>query len=217
MLADMGAEVCKVENPKSGDLSRGLGAFYDNTEGERLTTMYACTNRGKKSIAIDSKTKRGRELVLALAAKADVFMQNWRPGVAEKLGVDYTAVRKVNPKIVYLTIDGFGPTGPDSKQKVSDPVIQARLGVPIQQAAVWHEPTASGNPVLVQPMIMDKATSFTACQSVLAALLARERRGIGQHLRVSMLDVGASYVWPDADGGYSALADMNDPRAGKTT
>jgi crotonobetainyl-CoA:carnitine CoA-transferase CaiB-like acyl-CoA transferase len=138
MLCDMGADVCKVENPKSGDMSRMLGTVYKNIHGERISSMFAATNRGKKSIAVNSKTVEGRSVILELAAKADVFMQNWRPGVAKKLGLDYESVRAANPRLVYLSIDGVGPDGPLSGQKVFDPVIQVIVKT-TQQANVRHQ------------------------------------------------------------------------------
>ncbi len=188
VLADQGADVIKVEPPGIGDVMRlspfsrgGLGAFFANT------------NRGKRSIVIDLQQDEGRELLLRLCEDADVFVQNFRPGAAERLGVGEAAVRERSPDVVYVSISGFGESGPYAGRRVYDPVIQALTG----HMAIQRRPDAPEEVDLVRQVICDKASAWTACQAITAALFARERGAGGQHLRMSMLDAGLFFLWPD--------------------
>ncbi|MEL6220629.1 MAG: CoA transferase, partial [Pseudomonadota bacterium] len=176
ILADQGAEVIKIEHPRGGDHSRQVA---DRRGG--FSASFLHNNRGKRSVTLDLKSPRGREAVLRIAASADVFVQNFRPGVVERLGLDEPAVRAVRPDIIYASIAGFGFEGPMAKRPVYDPLIQALSGLASVQGA-------GGRPRLVRTILPDKVTAIQASQAITAALFARARSGEGQHLRLSMLD-----------------------------
>ncbi len=188
LLADQGAEVVKVE-PLSGlgDLTR-LPSF----DKGGISAFYANNNRGKRSISLDLAVEAGRHVVLELAAGADVFAQNFRPGAVERLGLGYDDVRAVNPDIIYVSISGFGPTGPYAGRPVLDPVIQAVTGVIARQV----NPEIPF-PDLVRNLFADKATALTAAQAITAALLVRANGGGGQHIQVPMMDSCLYFFWPD--------------------
>ena len=186
LLADQGAEVIKVE-PPGGEVTRlpsfakgGVSAFYLNN------------NRGKRSLAVDLTTDEGRRIVRDLAVRADVFIQNFRPGAVERLGLGFEELQATNPRLVYCSISGFGPDGPYSDRPVLDPVIQGLTGVISRQL----NPEIPF-PDLVRNLIADKSTAMTAAQAITAALFARERTGEGQHVEVPMLDACLYFFWPD--------------------
>lgn len=191
ILADQGAEVIKVETP-GGDRMRRSSASEAG-----LAPMFISCNRGKRSIAIDLKTDDGREVLWRLVDRADVLIQNWRPGVAERLGFGVAAVRSRNPRLVYASISGFGADGPYSGKRTYDPMIQSLSGM----ADIQADP-ATGRPRMTRTIVVDKITAVTAAQAVTAALLARERLGEGQHVEVAMLDAMVGFLWPE---GFSAL------------
>ena len=195
MLGDQGADVIKVEAPGRGDHVRTGG---DRAGG--LAANFVNNNRNKRSIAVDLKHPRGRDAVLRLAAGADVFTQNFRPGVAERLGVGEAAVRAVRPEIVYVSISGFGETGPYAAKRAYDPVIQAASGLASIQGGA-----DDARPRLVRTILPDKLTGVTAAQAVTAALLARARTGEGQHVRLSMLDAVVAFLWASDMGGQTFL------------
>jgi crotonobetainyl-CoA:carnitine CoA-transferase CaiB-like acyl-CoA transferase len=190
MLADQGADVIKVESLE-GDLVRDLGA---NRGGASATFVSA--NRSKRSLAIDLKSADGLDALRRLIPTCDVFVQNFRPGAIERMGLGEDAVRKLRHDIVYVSISGFGETGPYAHKRVYDPVIQALSGLAAIQA------DATGRPKMVRTIIPDKTTAVTAAQAITAALFARERSGRGQHVRLAMLDVMVAYLWPE---GMTAL------------
>jgi len=193
ILADQGADVIKVETPGRGDQTRAAG----NKSGG-LSSSFLNNNRNKRSITIDLKQPQGRETLLALAARADVFIQNFRPGVVERLGVDEAAVRAVAPSIVYVSISGFGETGPYVRKPTFDPIIQAVSGLATVQGG-----SDANRPRLVRTIVPDKTTALTAAQAVTAALLARERTGEGQHVRLSMLDAVLAFLWASDMGAQT--------------
>jgi crotonobetainyl-CoA:carnitine CoA-transferase CaiB-like acyl-CoA transferase len=189
MLADYGADVIKIESPGQGDLMRYLG-----TQKNGLTGLFHLNNRGKRSINLNVKSKEGLEILTKLIAQADVFVQNYRPGAMERLGLGYDDVKKFNPGIIYVSISGYGPDGPNSHRRVYDNVIQAASGV----ASVQSDP-GTGKPQMLRNLACDKVTSYTAMQSICAALFARERgTAQGQHIVLAMLDAAVSFLWPDA-------------------
>lgn len=204
ILADQGADVIKVEPPGLGDLLRlspfargGLGAFFANG------------NRGKRSIALDLRQPRGRAILLSLVRGADVFVQNFRPGAVERLGIAEADLRAVAPDLVYVSISGFGESGPYAGRRVYDPVIQALTG----SIAVQVNPK-TGERDLVRHVICDKASAYTAAQAVTAALFARERGAGGQHVRIAMLDAALAFFWPDGMMAHTMVGD--GVRAGPT-
>jgi crotonobetainyl-CoA:carnitine CoA-transferase CaiB-like acyl-CoA transferase len=193
ILADQGADVIKVEAPGRGDQTRAAG----NKSGG-LSSSFLNNNRNKRSIVIDLKQAEGRETLLKLAATADVFIQNFRPGVVERLGIDEAVVRAVAPTVVYVSISGFGETGPYVRKPTFDPIIQAVSGLATIQGG-----SDANRPRLVRTIVPDKTTALTAAQAVTAALLARERTGQGQHVRLSMLDAVLAFLWASDMGGQT--------------
>jgi crotonobetainyl-CoA:carnitine CoA-transferase CaiB-like acyl-CoA transferase len=202
MLADQGADVIKVEPPKLGDLVRGIGG---NPTG--ISPLFSTSNRSKRSIAIDLKHSDGVALLKRLVATADVFVQNFRPGAVDRMGVGEAVMREVRPDLVYVSISGFGETGPYSQKRVYDPVIQALSGL----ASIQGD-RATGRPRMVRTVVPDKLTAVTAAQAITAALLARERTGEGQHVRLAMLDAMISFLWPEAMMRYTFVREDEDDR-----
>jgi crotonobetainyl-CoA:carnitine CoA-transferase CaiB-like acyl-CoA transferase len=190
MLADQGAEVVKVEPPGIGDIGRWVGVRVNG-----IGAMYQMANRGKRSLAVNLHTPQGQAIVRELAKRADVFAQNFRPGVVSRLGLDEKTLRSDNPGLIYVSISGFGDVGPYAEKSAYDPVVQAYGGL-----AATNADLASGEPRLLQQTAADKITSLTAAQAICAALFARERGAGGQHLRITMLDAVVSFVWADAAG-----------------
>ncbi len=177
MLADLGADVIKVE-PPDGDLTRLWGAVIGGVPG-----YYHQQNVGKRNVCIDLTVAEGKELVQALAAKADVVIENFRPGVAARLGVSYADLSAANPRLVMLSISGFGQDGPEAQRAAFAPVIHAEAGLIARQARL------SGNPPYDLPVSMsDTNASLHGLVAVLSALWMRERTGRGQHIDMAMID-----------------------------
>jgi crotonobetainyl-CoA:carnitine CoA-transferase CaiB-like acyl-CoA transferase len=193
VLADQGADVIKVESPGGGDHTRA-GA---NRQGG-LSASFLNNNRNKRSIVLDLKTSGGLKALMRLVAGADVFVQNFRPGVAERIGIGEGAVRAVAPSIIYVSISGFGETGPYAAKPVYDPLVQAVSGLATVQAG-----SDQARPRLVRTILPDKLTGITAAQAITAALLARERTGKGQHVRLSMLDAVLAFLWSSDMGSQT--------------
>ena len=204
MLGDQGADVIKVESPR-GDQVRTMQRSDDG-----VPPSFYSINRSKRSIVLDLKQETGREVLKRLVATADVFIQNFRPGVIERMGFGEDAVRNLKPDIVFVSISGFGETGPYSSQRVYDPIIQALCGLADIQAD-----QDTGRPKMVRTVIPDKTTAVTAAQAVTAALFHRERTGEGQHIRLSMLDTMVAYLWPEAISGLTFVDREIDPAAGQ--
>tara|TARA_B100001989_G_scaffold141018_1_gene100159 strand:+ start:749 stop:1936 length:1188 start_codon:yes stop_codon:yes gene_type:complete len=190
ILADQGAEVIKVE-PLAGDQLRHMAATHNGVNAP----FYSC-NRGKKSLAIDLKSKEGKEILNKLVAQSDVFMQNFRPGTIERMGFGYEELKKINPKLIFLSISGFGNKGPYAQSRVYDPVIQALSGATDIQAD-----RDTGTPKMFRIVVADKVTSLTASQAVSSALYAREKTSQGQHIKLSMLDSVIAFFWPEGMTG----------------
>jgi crotonobetainyl-CoA:carnitine CoA-transferase CaiB-like acyl-CoA transferase len=187
LLADQGAEVIKIEPPGTGDLTRALG-------GSRgMSPTFTVVNRNKRSVVLNLKEQQGLAILKRLIATADLFVQNFRPGVAEQMGIGEAVFRQIKPNLVYVSISGFGETGPYIHKRVYDPVIQALSGL----ASIQADPT-TGRPRMMRLIVPDKVTALTAAQAMTAALLARERTGEGQHVRLAMLDAVVSFLWPEA-------------------
>jgi len=197
IMADMGADVVKVEPPE-GDGTRYISVGPAHGMGG----VFVNVNRGKRSVVLDLQRPDGIEVFNKIVAVADVFIQNFRPGVVERLGIDEPTIRATNPDLIYVSVSGFGDSGPYIDQKSYDYVIQALSGM----AAVQADPV-TGDPALVRNIVIDKVTAMAAAQSILAALLARSRGAGGQHVRLSMLDVALSFLWPDGMMQHTLLAD----------
>ncbi len=194
LLADQGAEVIKVEPPGLGDIGRWVGVARGG-----VSAMAQFANRGKRSLCVNLQTEDGRAIVRAAAERADVFAQNFRPGVIERLGLGYEQLIRNNPQLVYLSISGFGELGPYAEKSAYDPVVQAYGGLAAVQAG------REGPPQLIRHTAADKITSLTASQALAAALYARASGRGGQHVRVSMLEAVANFVWADAAGNELLL------------
>ena len=201
LLSDQGADVVKVEPVDGQDILRrapfargGFSAFFLNN------------NRGKRSLAVDLHRAEGRQVILDLVATADVFVQNFRPGVCERMGIGYEDLRAVNPDLVYVSISGFGPTGPYADRPILDPVIQGLTGMVAYQV----NPDIPF-PDLVRNIVSDKSTALTVAQAVTVALLARERGAGGQHVEVPMLDATLFFFWPDAMVDFTMVGDGVSP------
>ena len=196
VLADQGADVVKVEAP-GGDHTR---AAANRRSG--FSASFLNNNRGKRSVVLDLKTAGGLEALLRLAAGADVFVQNFRPGVAERIGVGEAAIRAVSPEVVYVSISGFGEHGPYAGKPVYDPLVQALSGLTTVQAG-----SDEARPRLVRTILPDKLTGFVAAQAITAALLARERTGRGQHVRLSMLGAVVAFLWGSDMGSQTFVGE----------
>jgi len=198
ILGDQGADVIKVEVPGSGDHVRSLG-----NQRAGMSAMFLNINRNKRSITIDLKMEEGRQVLFDLVRNADVVVQNFRPGVVERLGVGYDDISAINPGIVYLSLSGFGEKGPWVDKPVYDPVIQAVSGLTTIQAGSDTE-----RPRLVRTVLPDKFSAMCAAQAMGAALFHRQRTGKGQHVRLSMLDAVLSFLWASDFGGQT-YPDLN--------
>lgn len=204
LLADQGAEVTKVE-PLHGEIMRHMGVA-----SESLTAGFLSVNRGKRSIAIDLKTQPGLELVKRLARDADVFVQNFRPGAIERMGLGEDVIRAERENILYVSISGFGDKGPYVHKRVYDPVIQALSGIADIQAD-----DAQARPKMMRTLIPDKTTGLTVAQAITAGLLSRERTGEGQHIRIAMLDAVISFLWPEGLGGLTIVGNEQNVTTGQ--
>lgn len=197
MLAEQGADVIKVEPPSHGEESRQLSNYRAGMAG-----LYANCNHGKRSIGLDLKTEEGLELLYQLVRGADVFVQNWRPGAAERLRVAEPDLRRINERLIYASVTGYGDGGPYAGRRGYDPIFQALTGY----VAAQLNPEVP-IPDLVRNAIVDKATAYTLAQAITAALFARERGAPGQHVRVSMLDAGLVFFWPDGMLRHTLVGD----------
>lgn len=205
LLADQGADVIKIEAPQ-GDIVRWMGTGADG-----LSPPFVTANRGKRSICIDLKTQAGVDIVKKLVADADVFIQNFRPGAIERMGLGYDVISAINPSLLYVSISGFGEKGPYTHKRVYDPVVQALTGLPDMQAD-----SAEARPKMVRTIIPDKVSALTTAQAITAGLLERERGGgEGQHIKVAMVDATISFLWPEALGGLTVVGNEKNVRTGQ--
>lgn len=190
LLADQGAQVIKIEPPGIGDVQRYVGAMRNGFSG-----LHQAVNRGKRSLALDLKSEAGLAVLHKLIADTDVVTHNFRPGVPEKLRIDYATLRAINPGLVYLSVTGFGHEGPMAGRAAYDNVIQAFTGVAMNQTV-----SEDDVPMQYYQLFGDKMTAMYACQAITAALLARERGGVGQEIKLAMVDAVTSFLWPDVAG-----------------
>jgi len=207
-LADQGADVLKIE-PIGGDITRRSRATIDK-KGE-FSALFISSNRGKRSLSVDIKSEAGREVLAKLVAKADVLVQNFRPGTMQRLGLGAEELRRRHPRLIYVSISGVGETGPYVKKRVYDPIIQGLSGF----ADIQSQPVTN-RPQMIRTIVCDKTTAVMTAQAVAAALYAREKTGQGDHIQVAMLDTMISYLWPEGMMQYTVVgsevtaADPND-------
>jgi crotonobetainyl-CoA:carnitine CoA-transferase CaiB-like acyl-CoA transferase len=195
LLGDMGARVVKIEQPGRGDDTRAWGPPFIGGE----STYFLSVNRNKESVTVDFKTPAGRDIVDRLIARADVLVENFRPGTLDRLGLGYARVHAAHPRLVYASISGFGQSGPRRDEPGYDAVMQAEGGL----MSITGE--AGGPPFRLGVAIVDLAAGLFAVQGILLALYARERSGVGQHVDVALFDSVVSLL------SYQASACLNDP------
>lgn len=203
ILGDQGADVIKIESP-DGDFMRHPGAAQRNGVGGAFAMM----NRNKRGVVIDLRVPDGKAVFKRLAGAADVVVENYRPGVMERLGIGYEVLRALNPRLVFASINGVGASGPYAGRRVYDAVIQSISGFGSLQA----DP-ATERPILINSLVCDKVTSMTAAQAITSALLARERTGAGQRVDIAMLDAALFFLWPDSMLNYTFVGD-EQPHSG---
>ena len=184
MLADQGAEVIKIEPPGIGDLARFMGTIKDG-----MGAMFSTLNRNKKCICLDFKNEEDLSVLMQLVSTADVLIENYRPGIVKKLGIDYGTLKKIKPDLIYCSISGYGQSGPYKEKKVYDPLIQGTVGIPHAQNSEFPE--------LIRTIIYDKVTGLTSAQAISAALYQKANGEGGQYLPVSMMESALYYNWPD--------------------
>lgn len=195
VLGDLGAEVLKVE-PPGGDFSRLSGG----PSHAGLNGFFAQHNRNKRSLVLDLKVEAARDVLLDLVGAADVLVENFRPGVADRIGIGWDALRGGHERLIFASISGFGASGPYAAQPAYDPLIQGLTGfMPVQGG--------SGPPRMVQTVVADKVGGLTAALAIAAALYERERSGLGQRIDVPMLDAYAAFILPDQLAGRT-FADL---------
>ena len=190
MLADQGAEVIKIEPPGIGDLARFMGTVKDG-----MGAMFSTLNRNKKCICLDFKNEEDLEVLKKLVSTTDVLIENYRPGIVKKLGIDYETLKKINPDLIYCSISGYGQSGPYQEKKVYDPLIQGTVGIPYAQN--------SKSPELLRTIIYDKVTGMTSAQAISAALYQKAKGEGGQYLPISMMESALYYNWPDLMMNYT--------------
>jgi len=191
-LAAQGADVIKIEPPGTGDIMRHLGHQKNG-----ISALFHGCNRGKRSLAIDLKSEQGVKVMGELASEADVLMHNYRPKVMERLGLSSDSLRKLNPRLIYIAVTGFGTKGPKSGDPAYDHVIQGITGFTNLQAPSDDEFN------YVRTLMCDKVTAYTVSQAATAALLARATTQRGQHIDISMLHACLAFMWPDGMMHYS--------------
>ncbi len=199
MMAEQGAEVIKVEPLGVGDPMRYIGQNKAD-----ISALFANCNRGKRAIRVNIKEEAGQQVIRDMVPEVDVFIHNFRPGVMDKLNLGSDELRKINPRLVYTAISGFGKEGPLGSAPAYDPIIQAHAGLTATQGK-------DGESAFFRTLICDKITAYTACQAVTAALYARERSGEGQHIDLSMLDAGLFFIFPDGFQNHTLLDDDVTP------
>jgi len=178
-LGDMGADVIKVE-PTTGEWQRHVAA--GGATGNRINVSFLSLNRNKRSLAVDLKSPEGKALLLDMVRDADVFLQNYRPGVAARLGVDYETLSAINPRLIYVSMSGYGEDGPYRNYPGQDLLLQSMSGAMMSTGAAGQPPSPAGQ------YLVDAVTAYTAFEGALAALFHRERTGEGQLVQVNMLD-----------------------------
>lgn len=182
-LGDLGADVIKVE-PVTGEWQRHVSA--GGARGNKINVSFLSLNRNKRSLAVDLKSEEGKKVLLDLVKSSDVFLQNYRPGVAKRLGVDYETLTSINPRLVYVSMSGYGETGPYVNRPGQDLLLQAMSGAMLSAGRAGEPPLAAGQ------YLVDAITAYTAFEGALAALFHRERTGEGQKVEVNMLDAIAT-------------------------
>nr|WP_315597381.1 CaiB/BaiF CoA-transferase family protein [uncultured Cupriavidus sp.] len=209
-LADLGAEVVKVEHPQRGDDTRGWGPPYMTAEDgsdERMSAYFISCNRGKQSVSIDYSHPEGAARLLELARDADVLVENYKVGTLKRYGLDYASLKAVNPRLIYLSITGFGQDGPMADKPGYDYVFQGMGGLMSYTGQPDGSPGAG--PLRTGVAVVDVSTGMYATSAVLAALFQRQHTGEGQHLDIALLDVAVAL---NANQGANYLVSGENPQ-----
>jgi len=199
MLADLGADVIKIEDRKKGDMARTNGPFIGDS-----SSYFLSVNRGKKSMTMNLRHEKAKEIIKKLIQKMDILVENFRPGIMKKIGLEYAVVKKLNPSIVYVSISGFGHNGPYSHKPAFDMIAQGMGGT----VSITGEPNRP--PVRVGYSIGDMGAALFAVSATLAALYEREQSGEGQHIDVAMLDSQVA-LCENACARYFATGEVPEP------
>ncbi len=199
MLAELGADVIKVENPRSPEVVRTVGWRRGG-----VPASFMNLNRGKRFVGIDATTADGREVLAELVARADVLLDNLRPGKMEKLGLAWDVLAQRHPSLISASVTGFGEDGPWCDLACYDFVVQAMVGM-----VDFQRDPVTGTVDLIRHYVVDKTVAHTVVEGVLAALLMRTRTGHGDRVSVNMLDVGAHFFWPDGMIPYTYVGDVD--------
>ena len=190
MLGDLGADVIKIERYGSGDIYRGM-TFFNKWIAEDESPCFMAWNRNKRSIAIDMKKEKGKKIILQLIEQADIVVENFRPGVMERLGYGYTALKKINPKIIYCSASGWGSDGPYLTRPGQDLLVQSVSG------AIMTSGKKSDGPVALGTALCDQVNAFNCVYAILAALYFREKTGIGQEIQTNLLSSAIAFQMQD--------------------
>lgn len=190
MLRSQGAKVIKIEPTLIGDPMRVLGSQKGG-----ISALFHNCNRGKRSLAVDLKHETGAEAVRRLASRADILLNNYRPGVMDKLGLGSERLRTANPKLINVSVTGFGTKGPMASRPAYDHVIQGISGMTALQGG--KDDAGQDAYDFIKMLICDKVTAYTVAQAATAALVARHHTGTGQHIDISMLHACLAFMWPD--------------------
>ncbi|PWA09217.1 formyl-CoA transferase [Pueribacillus theae] len=199
LLGDLGADVIKVEQPNIGDESRRFSP--PDWDGE--SCYFLSSNRNKRSITVDLKSEKGKKIIYELVKKSDVLIENFRTGAQEKLGIDYETLKKINPRLVYVSISGFGRTGPEKYRAGYDLLLQAYSGL-------MSTTGEKGKPYKAGPSVVDMSTGILGALGAMAALMAREKTGEGQYVDCSLLD-GQVMMLNHLATGYFATGKSAEP------
>jgi len=206
-LADLGAHVLKIEHPDRGDDTRQWGPPYLERQGETLSAYFSCCNRGKTSRAIDFSSPAGAHAIRDLARTADVLVENFKAGTLAKYGLDYASLAAINPRLVYLSITGYGQDGPMADKPGYDYVFQGMGG--LMSYTGQPDGTPGAQPLRTGVAVVDLSTGMYATSAVLAALLQRQTTGCGQHLDIALLDVAVAL---NANQGANYLISGQNPQ-----
>ena len=190
MLGDLGADVIKIERYGSGDIYRGM-TFFNKWIAEDESPCFMAWNRNKRSIAIDMKKEEGKKIILQLIEQADIVVENFRPGVMERLGYGYAALKKINPKIIYCSASGWGSDGPYLTRPGQDLLVQSVSG------AIMTSGKKSDGPVALGTAVCDQVNAFNCVYAILAALYFREKTGIGQEIQTNLLSSAIAFQMQD--------------------
>ena len=190
MLGDLGADVIKIERYGSGDIYRGM-TFFNKWIAEDESPCFMAWNRNKRSIAIDMKKEEGKKIILQLIEQADIVVENFRPGVMERLGYGYATLKKINPKIIYCSASGWGSDGPYLKRPGQDLLVQSVSG------AIMTSGKKSDGPVALGTALCDQVNAFNCVYAILAALYFREKTGIGQEIQTNLLSSAIAFQMQD--------------------